>query len=457
MKAFITTLFICLAASLSAQKTLPVIYLDGTFNSDKYEVGKLTVVNSDQSKTEYRIKAHYRGSASKKYDKKSFAIKFQDENGVKLDVSLFGLRSDNRWILDAMACDASRMRNRVSFDLWNEFSHPSYVAEYEETAMNGVNGTFVELYFNGNYNGIYCLNEKVDRKQMQLKDVSNKGKIRGGLYKAEEWGTTQFWEELAAYDNQSKTCEGWESEYPDVEDDGSANWKPLADAIEFIALADKSKFLKEVEQRVDLPVWNDYLIFMLVAGLTDNGGKNTYTYFYDSTSDDLRLGICPWDMDSSWGRLWEGSKVGAKYNRGTSNMLYTKLFMWQDGYYDTLKERYASLRNSSFSIEHLKSLFTKYFDLYEETGAGKREVEQWNNNPASLDFSGEKKYIFDWIEQRIAFTDSFFGFSPSGISSVLYDEQRNELKDAYFTIDGRKVTEPQPGKIYIHNGKKVHF
>ena len=166
MKAFITTLFICLAASLSAQKTLPVIYLDGTFNSDKYEVGKLTVVNSDQSKTEYRIKAHYRGSASKKYDKKSFAIKFQDENGVKLDVSLFGLRSDNRWILDAMACDASRMRNRVSFDLWNEFSHPSYVAEYEETAMNGVNGTFVELYFNGNYNGIYCLNEKVDRKQM---------------------------------------------------------------------------------------------------------------------------------------------------------------------------------------------------------------------------------------------------------------------------------------------------
>ena len=125
-------------------------------------------------------------------------------------------------------------------------------------------------------------------------------------------------------------------------------------------------------------------------------------------------------------------------------MLYTKLFMWQDGYYDTLKERYAALRNSSFSIEHLKSLFTKYFDLYEETGAGKREVEQWNNNPVSLDFSGEKKYIFDWIEQRIAFTDSFFGFSPSGISSVLYDEQRNELKDAYFTIDGRKVTEPPP-------------
>ena len=457
MKTFFTTILLCLTASLYAQDKLPVFYLEGEFNNDTYEAGKLKVVDTDGTSSEYRIKSHYRGSGSKKYDKKSFALKFQDESGQKLDVSFFGMRSDNRWILDAMACDYARMRNRVSFDLWNEFSNKPYVSEYEEKAFNGIRGTFVEVYLNNKYFGLYCLNEKVDRKQLQLKDLSKYGIARGAMYKGEDWGVTQYWEEIAAYDDQSPICEAWESEYPDAEDDGKAHWKPIADMTSFVATSDKAQFVKDVEKWVDLPVWNDHLIFLLVTGATDNGGKNTYTYIYDSTTDDKRIGVCPWDVDAAWGRRSDGTKANAEYNRGLSNMLYTKLFMWQDGYFDALKKRYSALREKEFGTEHLKSLFTKYFDLFDKTGVAKREKEQWNNNPAAIDFETEKKYIFDWIEQRIAFVDNYFGYIPSGIESVLYDEEREALKDAYISISGEKVTEPKDGQIYIRNGKKILY
>lgn len=40
------------------------------------------------------------------------------------------MRSDNNWILDAMAVDRARMRNRVSTDLWLAFSTKPYHAAY---------------------------------------------------------------------------------------------------------------------------------------------------------------------------------------------------------------------------------------------------------------------------------------------------------------------------------------
>jgi len=270
-------------------------------------------------------------------------------------------------------------------------------------------------------------------------------------------GATLFFEELAANDDKSNYNETWESVYPDAEDDGTAHWKPLSDATVFIATSDKDNFVKEVENRVDLPVWNDYLIFLLVAGINDNSGKNFFTYVYDSSSDDKRLGICPWDLDSSWGRQSDGTKVESNACQHISNMLYKKLFMWKEGYFETLKERYAALRPETFSAEHLQSLFTKYFDLLETTGAGKREKDQWNSNPVALDFAAEKKYIFDWIEQRLAYVDSFFGYTPSGIESVLYQDSYNALQNSIFSISGDIVTNPQEGKIYIQNGKKIVF
>lgn len=70
--------------------------------------------------TKFNAKVKYRGNSSLRYDKKSFNVKLINEKGKSLDVNILGLRLTDAWILDAMAIDRIRMRNRVNFDTWNE-------------------------------------------------------------------------------------------------------------------------------------------------------------------------------------------------------------------------------------------------------------------------------------------------------------------------------------------------
>lgn len=80
--------------------------------------------------TAFRCKVKYRGNSSLAYEKKSFAVKLLDENGKKLDANMFGIREDDAWILNAMAIDRLRMRDRVNFDIWNEISNTPYSTDY---------------------------------------------------------------------------------------------------------------------------------------------------------------------------------------------------------------------------------------------------------------------------------------------------------------------------------------
>ncbi len=109
-----------------------------------------------------RCMVRYRGSSALVFAKKSFSVKLVDDAGEDLNASLFGIRSDNSWILDAMAIDRIRMRNRVCFDIWNAMSRTPYTTKSGN--RNGTEGVFVELFLNSQYHGLYCFTDKIDRK-----------------------------------------------------------------------------------------------------------------------------------------------------------------------------------------------------------------------------------------------------------------------------------------------------
>lgn len=171
-----------------------------------------------------------RGAYSAMMAKKSYAVKLKDTDGeTSYDHSFFDLRSDNDWILDAMYIDPARMRNRVSTDLWNDFSMRPYYAEEEPGMINGTRGVFVEVFLNDSYNGFYCMTEKVDRKQLNLKKYNTTGDLttvtqHGGLYKAFDWtiGTllgNKYMNGgvIPGYGNNSESWSGFEVKYPDIE------------------------------------------------------------------------------------------------------------------------------------------------------------------------------------------------------------------------------------------------
>lgn len=178
---------------------LPIVEINtgGNGIGNSYTAGTIRVAEADAARPDTVITAKYkiRGASSSGKRKKSYAIKLYDASGNSFDYSFFGLRSDNNWILDAMYIDGACMRNRVATDLWNDFSVRPYYAAKEKKALTGTRGHFVEVFMDGTYHGLYCMTEKLDRKQLKLKKyqaadstvAGSTGKVRGLLYKTIQW------------------------------------------------------------------------------------------------------------------------------------------------------------------------------------------------------------------------------------------------------------------------------
>ena len=134
-----------MANDASAQRVMPVIKIYGDF-FDEYTEGKIIVCDPDSLYPDtFNMLAKYRGGTSKNYEKKNYAVKLVDEFGLKLSASILGMRDDNSWILDAMAVDKARMRNRVAFDIWNAMDVKPYYYEREPKVRTGISGKFPQI------------------------------------------------------------------------------------------------------------------------------------------------------------------------------------------------------------------------------------------------------------------------------------------------------------------------
>lgn len=416
---FLVGLVLCpLYSYCEIQSTLPIVKLQySALSKDTFSSARFDFIEGEDTLS-FPAAVRHRGATSTKYQKKSYAVKLYDENGQKQDTSLFGMRSDNYWILDAMAVDKARMRNRVAMDLWLDFSRePSYI-DKEPKVCNGYNGKFVEVYVNDVYNGIYCLMERVDRKQLKLKKAKN-STINGVLYKSVSWKGS-FFGDLTPYDNNSPTWMRYEYEYPDVED-SLINWAPLYEAMDFVGTASIEDFVNEAPERYDIPIFMDLYLFTNLLSARDNTGKNLYLSFYN-INQNSKLLVTPWDIDHSFGRMYNSDEESPNRVCVWSDVpLYQRLVDDIPNYYSQLLERYAYLRHNQFSLSSLCQRFTDYFDLFESTGAAEREKERWDGvDGISLDFPNEENYIYSWMEQRLEYTDALFGYEP--LSTVIEND-----------------------------------
>ncbi len=412
---------------------LPIVQLYSTNTlSDSFQKGQICVHEPDKS-IAYELfdaEIRYRGASSLSRQKKAFAIKVKDTAGKNLDVSFFGLREDKYWILDAMAVDKGRVRNRVCTDLWNDFSAAPYHKSSEPEMVNATRGLYVEVFLNDKYWGLYCMTERVDRKQLKLKKFKESPlQVRGVLYKTFDWSYAGMMGyvprvgpnpnySLASYSNSSLTWDGHEMEYPDVGDGEPIDWKPLYDVVKFVAQSSNTDFINNIAKQVDLPVWLDYYLMMELILATDNHGKNEYLYMYDITGNRM-LGIAPWDMDGTLGRTWGSGTVAAAqdYTRyiinnehGEHNLFRRLKETNASGFNDLLKKQYDKFRFTYFSPESLSKRFEDYKNLFDQTGATTREIKRWNGaDGISLNFDEELAYLKKWVVDRSNYLNQQYG------------------------------------------------
>lgn len=461
---------------------LPIVELNcSSVNSKAYTTGSLRVTDpASLSYDSLMIAAFkYRGASSSNYPKRSYAIKLRDENGNSVDRKLLGYRSDNNWILDAMYIDLACMRNRVATDLWNAFECKPYYADREKKVRTGTRGKFVEVILNGQWWGLYCMTEKMDRKQLKLKkfvpaaqSTTGENEVHGVLYKSNQWTYEVFMGHESNDDNDNKQviyphkkvsdyknilgqetwCE-YEFKYPDYEDE-AVEWRPLHDAANMVATSFILN-IDSVKSRFDYPMLRDYYLFIDLLLATDNHGKNLFWYAYDTQGPEGdKLSLAPWDLDGTFGQDWDGVITNTKdvtldfdtyiknYEHGQFAIfdLIKSRSEWQQD----LKDRYAELRiKGVISGDSIANRFANYASLFEASLADQREQNMWSKayHSRHKDIQGGATYAESWIRRRVNWLDRKYGFDAA-VTAI------NEAKaEAYFAALGGV------GSISVNTGK----
>ena len=450
---------------------LPIVELNcSSVNSKAYTTGSLRVTDPASLGYDSLMIAafKYRGASSSNYPKRSYAIKLRDENGNSVDRKLLGYRSDNNWILDAMYIDLACMRNRVATDLWNAFECKPYYADREKKVRTGTRGKFVEVILNGEWWGLYCMTEKMDRKQLKLKkfvpaaqSATGEDEVHGVLYKAKQWSYEVFMGHESNDDNDNKQviyphkkvsdyknilgqetwCE-YEFKYPDYEDE-AVEWRPLHDAANMVATSFILN-IDSVKSRFDYPMLRDYYLFIGLLLATDNHGKNLFWYAYDIQGPEGdKLSLAPWDLDGTFGQDWDGLTTNTKdvmldfdtdiKEREHGQFAIFDLIKSRPEWKQDLKDRYAELRiKGVISGDSIANRFANYASLFEASLADQREQNMWSKEYHSRhkDIQGGATYAESWIRRRVNWLDQKYGFDAT-VTAI------NEAKaEAYFAALG---------------------
>lgn len=409
--------------------------------------------------TTFRCKVKYRGSSAMQYEKKSFAVKLLNDKGKSLDANLFGIRKDDAWILDAMAIDRLRMRNRVNFDIWNEMSSTPYPTDYER--RNGTKGLFVELFINGKYHGLYCFTDKVNRKLLGVKKAEVKEgdntppTIRGVMYKGEQWSNATL---LWGYNEESmygETWNGWELDYPDDYPCPEA-YTPMKDFVDYCVKSSDEEFKDGINKRFYWQNFVDFHIFLLAEGLRDNHGKNTFMSIADIQKGRCLM-VTPWDLDCSLGGNYDGEYYDYMATNDLlipNNLLYRLWGGNVSDYKSAVASRWRELRKTSLSDEAFCARLDAYAKTLIESGAWERECEMWNNNPVELqkDLAKEMEYVKSWYRRNaINLESNIFEGIVSGIDMVNKNVAAKRKSYMYNTV-GQRVGASYKG-IVIIDGK----
>ena len=335
-----------------------------------------------------------RGRTSAQLEKKSYGLELW-ENVYQKDHSapLLGMRNGEDWILDAMYIDKLRMRNKLSFELWEKMWSQRTETPWPITPP-GIHCKYVELFINHRYMGLYCLSEKLDESLINLSGNPSSGE--GVLYKAIDWtgGATAF-ESYNSPPPESMIWEGWEQIYPD----NFFYWEPLSELRKSVVLDEDELFIEKIDSLVDLDCLAEYYLFVNLILAHDNIIKNYYLARYPEQS---RFLVLPWDLEGSWGIMWHGGMSSS--NGLLENNLYKRLLELNVGeFQERLESKWETYRESLFQLDSLMAPTIFYTDLLERSGAIDRENARWED--AEIDLDQERLYFTEWIRLRLNYLD----------------------------------------------------
>lgn len=369
--------------------------LSGALQGAQFTMHDSASTNKNMRYAESRAEVKLRGGSSAGLPKKSMRIDLKDENGENRDMSFFGMRKDDDWILTAMFSDESKVRDMTGWQLWREMN-----SKYPDVKGSCAPETkYVEVLLNGKYQGLYIFMEKFDAKTMELED----GDV---LFKATSWDVPDS-AGLRSQHVRSLAYRAMEKKWPDISTKIEGTWDRIADYIYVAYETDGTGFKNGIADVTSIENQLDYWIFNNVTMAGDNTFKNAYYAVKDGLVYTL-----PWDLDISFGLNWSGDPATNYLYRETNCITRTydfqvgrRLIKYVDGAADYVKERWASLKEANIvSAEGIIENAEAHWNLIHASGAVAREKERW---PSVSYVDDDLTYFKNIVEKRIEWLDDY--------------------------------------------------
>lgn len=357
--------------------TLPVLAMedpDSTTLTEKGPLvyGSLSLWNPlDPDAEGYSVKHSQvrwklRGQTTLYLSKKCYKLTLEKNSGGKRNLSLLGLGSDDDWILNAMAMDDFKVKEQFMMKLWNELASDT-PWDYPMSS-----GAYCEVVMNGQYQGLYLLQRRVDKKYLTLEDSQT-------LLKADS-GTV-------LYANTPPHIRIVSSPLPD--DQAKQLWNALSGTA-----------LGEI---MDIRNYSDVSIFIQLGYLQDNLSYRNLFSILTPEGDSYRLQYTLWDTDMSFGLC-----LGFKNNYEESTqlpLLRTDYDTFRAAHPDldqTIADRWAELREGLLSDESMDSLLDDLNTELSGSGVLARDLALWGHR------FGDTATPAQFLRDRTAFLDAYY-------------------------------------------------
>lgn len=405
-----------------ADNDIPKVFFDEAIPQTKDDVvTKFRYVSKTKDFSGYaEFKAQ--GNSSMSYPKKNMTVKMSADDALeeKLKVDFKGWGKQRKHVYKANWIDLSHARNVVSARLWADVvkSRADYelLPELLRTSPNqgAVDGFPVKVYSQGIYQGRYTLNIPKDAWMANMDDSLDEHCILCG-----ENYTSGCFRALANINGND-----WTDEVHDVVPDSiKTRWNEI---ITFIMNSTDEEFKANLENYFFADSLIDYFIFGMISCGLDAFGKNQLYFTYDG----IKWIASIYDMDSTWGLYWNGSKfVSASYSReeyedfvstsssGDGNLLYIRLASL---FYAEIQARYAELKQGALSIPNIINHFERFtdiapLDLVKEDYASTTGSGKFTGIPSKS--TNNIQQIRKFVVDRYVYCDEYFD-SLAPIESV---------------------------------------
>jgi hypothetical protein len=221
------------------------------------------------------IGLHGRSSAG--FPKPQFSVELRDDAGADAAADLFGMGAEADWILNGMYIDRVLFRNKLGFDLYRTLTSGHDWAP---------RSTYVELTYQGQYAGVFQLEERVDHGPGRTPVPDDDGTGTSFIVRADETGIPS-----------SLQYGAWDVVYP-----SDAAQTPAVTA----AVTARLGRMETAIAAHDATTWNEVdldsaVAFVLLEELVKNNDA-FYLSHHLYTGEDGKIRFVPWDLDLTLGQ-----------------------------------------------------------------------------------------------------------------------------------------------------------